>query len=128
MPASHRPLITVNCHNVLIEESFMHRQYFVRPCAGAIAALAIAGAATVASAQTSTIIVAPTAPPPPRVETMPPLPPHGQVMTWQAGHWVWNGTAWAWVDGQYVQRPQPTAQWEPGHWSRENVVDGRWRS
>jgi len=94
-------------------------------------ALAIAGAATVAFAQNSTIIVAPTAPPPPRVEAMP--PPQAQVMTWQAGHWAWSGTAWAWVDGQYVQRPQPTAQWEPGHWAQGTGggyvwVDGRWRS
>jgi hypothetical protein len=111
----------------------MRRPYFAWCYPGAIVALAIAGAATVASAQTSTIIVAPTAPPPPRVEAMPPPPPQAQVMTWQTGHWAWNGTAWAWVDGQYVQRPQPTAQWEPGHWAQGTGggyvwVDGRWRS
>ena len=54
-------------------------------------------------------------------------------MTWQTGHWAWNGTAWAWIEGQYVQRPQPTAEWEPGHWAPQPTggyvwVDGRWRS
>jgi hypothetical protein len=110
----------------------MYLRYFTRLGMPSLAVLAMSGLATTGFAQTSTIIVAPSAPPPPRVETMPP-PPQPQVMTWQAGHWAWNGTAWAWVDGQYMQRPQPTAEWEPGHWSPQPGggyvwVDGRWRS
>jgi hypothetical protein len=97
----------------------------------ALAALAIAGAVVPASAQTSTVIIAPNAPPPPRVETIP--PPPSQVMTWEEGHWAWNGTSWDWTEGHYVQRPEPTAVWEPGHWAQEETggyvwVDGRWRS
>jgi hypothetical protein len=114
----------------------MHRQDFTRLGVPVLAAIAIGSLATSAFAQSSTIIVAPSAPPPPRVETMPPPPPptpEPRAMTWQAGHWAWNGTAWAWAEGQYVQRPQPTAEWEPGHWALQPAggyvwVDGRWRS
>jgi len=57
-----------------------------------LAAVAAIGLAASAAAQTSTIIVAPSAPPPPRVETVPPPPPSApQTMSWQAGHWAWNG-------------------------------------
>ncbi len=41
------------------------------------------------------------------------------MMTWEAGHWAWNGTTWDWTEGHYVQRPAPTAVWEPGHWAQE---------
>ncbi|HTB44649.1 MAG TPA: hypothetical protein VK741_13550 [Acetobacteraceae bacterium] len=100
----------------------------------ALVALAVGGAVVPASAQTSTVIIAPNAPPAPRVETVPP-PPSGepQMMTWEAGHWAWNGTTWDWTEGHYVQRPAPTAVWEPGHWAQESTggyiwVDGHWRT
>jgi|SRR5580692_4142626 hypothetical protein len=100
----------------------------------ALVALAVAGAVAPTSAQTSTVIIAPTAPPPPRVETIPP-PPVGepQMMTWETGHWAWNGVNWDWTEGHYVQRPVPTAVWEPGHWAQEATggyiwVDGHWRT
>jgi len=96
----------------------------------ALIALGVGGVFSGAYAQSSTVIIAPTAPPAPRVETVP--PPPSSVMTWQAGHWAWNGANWDWVDGRYVQRPQPTAVWEPGHWAQDpngsyTWVDGRWR-
>ena len=47
----------------------MHRQDFARLGVPVLAALAIGSLATSAFAQSSTIIVAPSAPPPPRVET-----------------------------------------------------------
>jgi hypothetical protein len=58
-------------------------------------------------------------------------PPPGSGVAWQAGHWYWNGTAWSWVEGHYVERPQATAVWQPGHWEpREGGgyvwVDGHW--
>ncbi|HEY1933617.1 MAG TPA: hypothetical protein VGG99_16515 [Acetobacteraceae bacterium] len=100
---------------------------------GAVTAIAVAGASLTASAQ-STVVIAPSAPPPPRVETIPAPPTaDAQVMTWHAGHWMWNGSNWSWEEGHYVQRPAPTAVWEPGHWSQESSggyvwVDGHWRS
>jgi len=37
----------------------------------------------------STVVIAPSAPPPPRVETMPtPAPEQGRVVYWQPGHWT----------------------------------------
>jgi len=80
----------------------------------------------------SQVFIAPTAPPPPRVETVPPPPPaESQVMYWRPGHWAWDGASWSWAEGQYVQRPAPQAIWEPGHWAQQPTggyvwVDGHW--
>ena len=80
----------------------------------------------------SQVIIAPSAPPPARVETIPPAPPSTpNVMYWRPGHWMWDGTSWSWLQGQYVERPNPQAVWEPGHWAQQPTggyvwVDGRW--
>jgi len=66
--------------------------------------------------------VAPTAPPPPRVETIP--PPPSAVMVWEPGHWNWNGNDWEWDSGHYAERPRPSAAWVPGNWTQQ--ADGRW--
>lgn len=80
----------------------------------------------------STVVIAPSAPPPPRVETIPP-PPSAQarVMYWRPGHWTWDGSSWSWQQGQYVERPSSQAVWEPGHWVQQPSggyvwVDGHW--
>jgi hypothetical protein len=81
----------------------------------------------------SQVYVAPTAPPPPRVETVPPPPSEAaRVMYWRPGHWMWDGASWSWAQGQYVERPAPQAVWEPGHWAQQPTggyvwVDGRWQ-
>ena len=111
----------------------MTTRYLARLGIPSLSALAVCGLAASAFAQSSTVIIAPSAPPPPRVETAPPPPPGGQVMTWEPGHWAWTGGNWAWVDGQYRPRPQPTAQYEPGHWQQQPTggyvwVEGHWRS
>lgn len=99
---------------------------FVLP---ATAVLLGAGAAAPAGAQTvvtvpyqtvqSTIVIAPTAPPAPQAETIPPPPAGETTYTWQPGHWDWNGSSWVWTSGSYVQRvtpPNPAAVWVPGQW------------
>ncbi|MDR3537197.1 MAG: hypothetical protein P4L71_11920 [Acetobacteraceae bacterium] len=110
----------------------MSNQYFVRFGLPTLAAFAVLASVGTASAQTSTVIIAPSAPPAPRIETMPPPSAGSQVMSWQAGHWAWTGAAWSWEEGHYVQAPQPAAVWEPGHWEQQPTggyvwVDGRWR-
>jgi hypothetical protein len=79
------------------------------------------------------VIVAPTAPPPAQVETIPPMPSgQTQIVAWQAGRWSWNGANWVWVPGSYVVAPQPTAVWTPGHWDVQAPnggyvwVNGHW--
>jgi len=86
---------------------------------------------TVIPAQ-STVLIAPSAPPPPRVETMPTQPlEQSRVVYWQPGHWSWDGASWTWQQGQYVDRPSPQAVWEPGRWVQQPSggyvwVDGHW--
>jgi hypothetical protein len=98
----------------------------------AFAAVTAIGISGTAFAQDSTVIIAPSAPPAPRVETLPPPPSGTTTMSWQAGHWGWNGTTWVWDEGHYVQAPQAQAVWEPGHWVQQPTggyvwVDGHWR-
>lgn len=84
--------------------------------------------------QANSVIIAPSAPPPPRVETIP-APPvvQAQTMTWVPGHWSWTGGNWAWTEGHYLQRPAPQAVWQPGQWMQQPTggyvwVDGHWQS
>jgi hypothetical protein len=78
-------------------------------------------------------IIAPTVPPPPRVETIPPPPSEeARVMYWRPGHWMWDGANWAWAPGRYVDRPFTQAVWEPGHWVQQPTggyiwVEGHWQ-
>lgn len=80
----------------------------------------------------SQVVIAPTAPPPPRIETVPPPPSEqARVMYWRPGHWMWDGASWSWAQGQYAERPSPQAVWQPGHWMQQPTggyiwVDGRW--
>jgi hypothetical protein len=79
----------------------------------------------------STVVIAPSAPPPPRVETMPAPPTEQRVVYWQPGHWIWDGSSWSWQEGQYVDPPTPQAVWEPGGWVQQPAggyvwVDGHW--
>jgi len=80
----------------------------------------------------SQVVVAPSAPPAPRVESIPPPPSAGtQVMYWQPGRWEWDGLNWRWSSGHYAQRPSPQVVWRPGHWEQQPSggyvwIDGRW--
>ena len=86
------------------------------------------GSTTTTTTTTYSEIIAPIAPPPVRVETIPPAP--APTMTWEPGHWTWNGS-WIWTSGHYVERPSAQAVWEPDHWIEHGNgwmwVAGRWR-
>jgi hypothetical protein len=80
----------------------------------------------------SQVVIAPSAPPAPRFESIPPPPSEqARVMYWRPGHWMWDGASWTWSQGQYIERPAPQAVWEPGHWVQQPSggyvwIDGRW--
>lgn len=97
---------------------------------------ALLSACTV-SASTPTPVVEPTAavvhvaPPPPRYEPIPSLPPERvAVEYWQPGYWRWNGYEHVWVPGRYVTRPRPGATWVAGHWAQRGpgwvFIEGHW--
>jgi hypothetical protein len=78
-------------------------------------------------------IIAPHAPPPPRHERIPPPPPGrpAEIVVWDPGHWHWDGRAWVWRPGHYIERPRREAKWVPGHWATRGPqyvwVEGHWR-
>jgi hypothetical protein len=79
------------------------------------------------AAQAQAIIVAPMAPPPPRVEVMP-APRPGYV--WDNGRWRWDHGRYVWVTGHW-QPVRPGHRWIPGHWVQRGPnyrwVEGHWR-
>jgi hypothetical protein len=69
------------------------------------------------------------APPPLRVETVP--PPPSPAHEWVPGHWQWNGAQWVWRPGHYLRRPTPVSYWVPAAWvptpsGRYRYVPGHW--
>ena len=71
------------------------------------------------------------APPPPRYEAPPPLPPErATVEVWQPGYWRWSGNEHVWVPGRYVTRPRPGATWVAGRWEQRGggwvFIEGHW--
>jgi hypothetical protein len=92
-------------------------------------ALAVGAGALASAAYAQDVVYIPTAPPTPRVETVPPPPP-GRVETWQPGYWQWNGAGYVWVGGRYVETPRRGAVWIPGRWEHRPqgwiYVAGHW--
>ena len=40
------------------------------------------------------------------------------ITAWQPGYWRWNGHEHAWIEGHYVERPRPRAEWISGRWEQ----------
>jgi len=82
----------------------------------------------VASAPPPTVVIVPQTPPDPRQEAIPPAPSAGAA--WEAGHWRWTGTEWAWEPGHYVASPRAGSQWVAGYWAQQGNgwvwVPGHW--
>ena len=71
-------------------------------------------------------------PPPPRpVEVVPPVPNEHPGWAWHEGYHRWDGHAYVWVPGSYVEPPYEHAHWVPGHWANRGGgyvwVEGHWR-
>jgi hypothetical protein len=90
------------------------------------AAITCAAALTAAQAFAQAVIVAPMAPPPPRVEVMP-APRAGYV--WDHGRWRWDHGRYVWVSGHW-QPVRVGYRWVPGHWVQRGPnwrwVEGHW--
>jgi hypothetical protein len=94
--------------------------------AAALVAASTFGFASTA-AQAAYAIVAPDAPPPPRVETVP-APRAGR--TWVEGHWAYRDGEYAWVPGHWMTARR-NMEWVQGHWVQRDGewawVEGHWR-
>jgi hypothetical protein len=98
----------------------MLRKPFLSMLGAAVLTLASAGVFAQA------IIVAPHAPPPPRMEVVPAARP-GYV--WDPGHWRWNHGTYMWAPGHW-QPVRAGYRWIPGHWVARGPnwrwVPGHW--
>lgn len=75
-------------------------------------------------AEAPPVVKAPPEVPPIRVEPVPRKPRYGQY-AWQPSAWEWNGHAFVWKLGAWVQ-PPPGAQWENGRWTTNEIGDYIW--
>jgi hypothetical protein len=69
-------------------------------------------------------------PPPVRTEVIPKPPVSEEPLIWQPGHWEWEGSGYAWRQGQWVPRAGHGTQWQDGYWSNQGGtwtwVPGHW--
>ncbi len=50
------------------------------------------------------------------MEIAPTPPPGPPVMIWEPGQYHWNGNAYVWIPGHYVERRPEMRRWVQGHW------------
>jgi len=93
---------------------------------GGMLVLGAAGFAGGAQADRTYVVDIQVAPPPDRVEHVPP-PRHGYV--WAPGYWRWDHGHHVWVKGHYVHERQGH-QWVNHHWvqrgDRWHFEEGHW--
>jgi hypothetical protein len=86
-------------------------------------------AATLSLTAFAADVVVRVAPPRAVIETRPVSPGAGYV--WTPGYQRWDGHAYAWAPGAWVQPPHPHARWVAHHWAHRNggwvMVEGHWR-
>ncbi len=46
-------------------------------------------------------------------------PPPADDLVWMPGHWRWDGYAYFWVPGTWVEAPEQGLLWTPGYWAWE---------
>lgn len=61
-----------------------------------------------------TEMTAPKAPPADKVEKIPPAPHAVEAMQWRPGRWHWDGRAFTWETGEWIDRPSKSVLWSPG--------------
>ena len=62
-------------------------------------------------------IITDRAPPPPKVEI---LPPARDGYVWSPGHWEWSGHAYYWITGNWVVQRRG-AHYVPGSWEQRGA-------
>lgn len=99
------------------------RPRFTPPLASLLLVLGLA-ACTPPAATPVASSANPNPPPPPvRTEVIPKPPVSEDPLIWQPGHWDWEGTGYAWREGEWVKRAGHGTEWQDGYWANQN---GTW--
>jgi hypothetical protein len=85
--------------------------------------LATAAAAWPAVSSAAVGIDIDVAPPPPRVEV---LPPPRIGYEWAPGYWAWRHGAHVWIRGRWLVA-RPGYRWAPAHWEQRGPHWHYWR-
>ena len=61
---------------------------------------------------------------------MPPGPAPSDK-AWAPGHYEYRGNSYTWVEGHWIEKPQPNAEYVAAHWENRSdgwvFVDGYWK-
>jgi hypothetical protein len=75
------------------------------------------------------VMMAPIAPPPPRVEVI--AAPPGHEYFWVYGHWRWDGREHQWQDGHWEKHHEHehwvNSRWSQGERGQWQLQEGHWR-
>ena len=63
--------------------------------------------------------------PPIPVERVVAPPPSRTALIWRPGHFDWNGVAYSWVPGVWVERAGHGTLWQDGYW-QDGPDDSVW--
>ncbi len=63
--------------------------------------------------------------PPVPPENVPAPPRSSTTLIWQPGHFDWDGSAYHWIPGEWVERAGHGALWQDGFW-RETPRGSEW--
>lgn len=77
----------------------------------------------------SPVVAAPSPPPAPYPELVPPPPAGVGPVVWQPGRWRYMGEVggpWVWQRGQYVPPPRGQTTWIPGQWQQQPTGGWAW--
>jgi len=75
-------------------------------------------------ALTGCVVQGPPPVPVARYETVP--PPPAPRFVWQPGGWHWDGRAYVWHAGHYVERRPEYHHWVVGHWGGGVWIAAHW--
>ncbi|HAX92147.1 MAG TPA: hypothetical protein DCY07_08095 [Rhodospirillaceae bacterium] len=74
--------------------------------------------------------LSPSPPPPKQIEAKP-VATEPMLQIWRPGYWYYDGTSFNWVEGQFMNKPEPTAAWTAERWERRAYgwafVPGHWQ-
>ncbi len=90
---------------------------------GLAALLLAAGAAAWPALSTAAVVDIDVAPPPPRVEV---LPPPRAGYEWAPGYWAWRHGAHVWIRGRWLYA-RPGLHWVPDRWEQRGPHWHYWR-
>ena len=100
------------------------RPTLIRATLSLLLVLGLAAACVPPGTTPAVVAANPNPPPPPvRTEVIPKPPVSEEPLIWEPGHWDWDGSGYAWREGEWIKRAGHGTAWQDGYWTNQN---GSW--